>query len=108
MLNCRGKRSWSGNILALQTQIAEIQGLAKTPWPRSYLNQIERSKLSDEYPGFDWDTYFAQTGYKVPELNITQPEPVKTLKLLTKLISWLKSYLKYHTSQTLSSFEDST
>jgi len=70
MLNFAGEENAAekaANILALETQIAEIQ------WPREKrrdrdltLNQIERSKLSDEYPGFDWDTYFAQTGYKVP------------------------------------------
>ncbi|WP_334048377.1 M13 family metallopeptidase [Alteromonas gracilis] len=103
MLNFAGEENAAekaANILALETQIAEIQ------WPREKrrdrdltLNQIERSKLSDEYPGFDWDTYFAQTGYKVPELNITQPEPVKdVIKIINEadLADW-KSYLKYHT-----------
>ncbi|WP_334063130.1 M13 family metallopeptidase [Alteromonas genovensis] len=90
----------AANIMALETQLAEVQ------WPREKrrnrdltLNQIERSKLTDAYPGFDWDVYFAQSGYKVPELNITQPQPVKdVIKLINQvdLNDW-KSYLKYHT-----------
>ncbi|NDV91824.1 M13 family peptidase [Alteromonas sp. 345S023] len=90
----------AAEILALETQIAEIQ------WPREKrrdrdltLNQIERDKLSDDYPGFDWDTYFAQMGYKVPELNITQPQPVKdAIEIIneTSLDKW-KAYLTYHT-----------
>lgn len=103
MLNFAGVENAAdkaAKILALETQIAEIQ------WPREKrrnrdltLNQIERSKLTDEYPGFDWDTYFAQTGYAVPELNITQPEPVKeVIKIINEadLADW-KAYLKYHT-----------
>ena len=103
MLNFAGEENAAEkaqDILQLETQIAQIQ------WPREKrrdrdltLNQIERSKLSDEYPGFDWDTYFAQTDYKVPELNISQPEPVKeVIKIINEadLADW-KSYLKYHT-----------
>ncbi|MAI63426.1 MAG: peptidase M13 [Alteromonas sp.] len=90
----------AANIMALETQLAEVQ------WPREKrrnrdltLNQIERSKLTDTYPGFDWDVYFTQMDYQVPELNITQPEPVKdVIKLINQadLADW-KSYLKYHT-----------
>ncbi|HBF71301.1 MAG TPA: peptidase M13, partial [Alteromonas australica] len=90
----------AAEILALETEIANVQ------WPREKrrdrdltLNQIERAKLSDDYPNFDWDTYFAQTGYKVPELNISQPEPVKAVIEIindTALDKW-KSYLTYHT-----------
>jgi len=87
-------------ILALETKIAEIQ------WPREKrrnrdltLNQIERSKLTDAYPQFDWDTYLEQTGFKAPELNIAQPEPIKNVIGIineTSLNDW-KSYLTYHT-----------
>ena len=86
-------------ILALETKIAEIQ------WPREKrrnrdltLNQIERDKLSDEYAGFDWDTYFAGSGFAVPHLNVSQPEPVKNvIKLINdeSLDTW-KDYLTYH------------
>lgn len=87
------------NILALETKIAEIQ------WPREKrrnrdltLNQIDRTELSDAYPGFDWDSYFAETGYQVPHLNIAQPEPITAvIDLLNKepLENW-KAYLLYH------------
>ncbi|MEG3767090.1 M13 family metallopeptidase [Alteromonas sp. 14N.309.X.WAT.G.H12] len=87
-------------ILALETQIAQAQ------WPRDKrrnrdltLNQLDRSLLSDTYPGFDWDTFFAQKGLKVPSLNVTTPQPVKDVINLindTDLATW-KSYLKYHT-----------
>lgn len=87
-------------ILALESKIAQIQ------WPREKrrdrdltLNPIARSKLTDDYPGFDWDTFFAKTGYQVPQLNISHPEPLKQLiKLINQesLDAW-KAYLTYHT-----------
>lgn len=87
-------------IMALETKIAEAQ------WPREKrrdrdltLNQIERSELADTYPGFDWDTFFAQSGLKVPELNMTTPEPIKDVITIindTPLAEW-KDYLTYHT-----------
>ncbi|WP_372761675.1 M13 family metallopeptidase [Pseudoalteromonas sp.] len=86
-------------ILALETNIAQGH------WPREKrrnrdltLNQIERDELSKEYSGFNWDVYFAQTGYKVPQLNVSQPEPVKAMiELINQedLKVW-KDYLTYH------------
>lgn len=94
-------------ILALETQIAKVQ------WPREKrrdrdlsLNQLERSELSDTYPGFDWDIYLAETGYKVPHLNISQPEPVKdVIKVIDQepLSVW-KDYMTYHTISNHASF----
>ena len=90
----------AAKIMALETAIAEIQ------WPREKrrnrdltLNQIERAELADVYGGFDWDTFFAQTGLAIPHLNITQPQPVKDVIQIindTPLEDW-KSYLTYHT-----------
>jgi len=86
-------------ILALETKIAEGH------WPREKrrnrdltLNQIARTDLTKEYPGFNWDAYFAETGYKVPQLNVSQPEPVKAMIDLVNnedLAVW-KDYLTYH------------
>ncbi|MCG9747540.1 M13 family metallopeptidase [Shewanella sp. Isolate8] len=86
-------------ILALETKIAEGH------WPREKrrnrdltLNQIKRDQLSTEYPGFNWDIYFTETGYKVPQLNISQPEPVKAMiELINKeaLTVW-QDYLTFH------------
>jgi len=86
-------------IIALEKQIAQAQ------WPREKrrdrdltLNQIERRELSSEYPGFDWDTYFAAQGYEVSNLNISQPQPIKDVIDIindTPLDVW-KSYLSYH------------
>lgn len=86
-------------ILALETKIAEGH------WPREKrrdrdltLNQFERAEFSKEFPGFDWDTFFAQTGYKIPHLNVSQPEPVKKMIELINnepLDVW-KNYLTYH------------
>ncbi|CAM4030607.1 M13 family metallopeptidase [Shewanella aquimarina] len=86
-------------ILALETKIAEGH------WPREKrrnrdltLNQIKRDQLSTEYPGFNWDIYFAETGYKVPQLNISQPEPIKAMiELINKeaLTVW-QDYLTFH------------
>ncbi|MCG9697688.1 M13 family metallopeptidase [Shewanella sp. Isolate11] len=87
-------------ILTLETKIAEGQ------WPREKrrnrdltLNQIKRDQLSTEYPGFNWDLYFAETGYKVPQLNISEPEPIKAMiDLVNKedLSVW-QDYLTFHT-----------
>ncbi|KIO38326.1 M13 family metallopeptidase [Shewanella sp. cp20] len=86
-------------ILALETKIAEGH------WPREKrrnrdltLNQIKRDQLGTEYPGFNWDIYFAETGYKVPQLNISQPEPIKAMiKLINNeaLTVW-QDYLTFH------------
>ena len=86
-------------ILALETKIAQGH------WPREKrrnrdltLNQIKRSELNETYPGFNWDLYFAQTGYKVPQLNVSQPEPIKAMiELINQedLAVW-KDYLTYH------------
>lgn len=87
-------------ILALETKMAEGQ------WPREKrrnrdltLNQIKRGDLAKEYPGFDWDLYFAQTGYQVPQLNISQPDPVKAMiKLVnTESLNVWQDYLTFHT-----------
>ncbi|MFU2508530.1 M13 family metallopeptidase [Pseudoalteromonas sp. ASV78] len=86
-------------ILALETKIAQGH------WPREKrrnrdltLNQIQRGDLNDTYPGFNWDLYFAQTGYQVPQLNVSQPEPIKAMiELINQedLAVW-KDYLTYH------------
>ena len=86
-------------IIALETKIAEAQ------WPREQrrnrdltLNQIDRTALLKDYPGFDWDTYFASSGYSIPALNITQPEPIKEMIVLINAepLSVWKNYLLYH------------
>ncbi|GHF85944.1 M13 family metallopeptidase [Thalassotalea marina] len=88
------------NILALETKIAQGH------WPREKrrnrdltLNQINRDNLNKEYPGFNWDVYFAQTQYQVPQLNVTQPEPVKAMIDLinNEELSVWKDYMTYHT-----------
>ncbi len=86
-------------IIALETTMAEAQ------WPREKrrnrdltLNPVERVNLSNTYPDFDWDTYLAAQGYQVPNLNVSQPEPVNDMiKIIneTPLDVW-KSYLTYH------------
>ncbi|WP_257326164.1 M13 family metallopeptidase [Pseudoalteromonas rhizosphaerae] len=86
-------------ILALETKIAQGH------WPREKrrnrdltLNQIERSELSSSYPDFNWDLYFEQTGYQVPQLNVSQPEPVKAMIALINQedVTVWKDYLTYH------------
>lgn len=87
-------------VLALETKIAQGH------WPREKrrnrdltLNQIKRTDLVEQYPNFDWDTYFAQSGYKVPQLNISQPGPVKAMIELINaepLNVW-QDYLTFHT-----------
>jgi predicted metalloendopeptidase len=87
-------------ILALETKIAEIQ------WPREKrrdrdlaLNQFERDAFEAEYANFDWDSFFASSGFVIPHLNVRQPEPVKdAIELVNNqaLADW-KAYLTYHT-----------
>ena len=86
-------------ILDLETKIAQGH------WPREKrrnrdltLNQVERADLSTAYPDFNWDLYFAQTGYKVPQLNVSQPEPIKAMIELINQedIAVWKDYLTYH------------
>ena len=86
-------------IVDLETKIAQGH------WPREKrrnrdltLNQVERADLSTAYPGFNWDLYFAQTGYKVPQLNVSQPEPIKAMIELINQedIAVWKDYLTYH------------
>ena len=87
-------------ILALETKIAEIQ------WPREKrrdrdlaLNQFERDAFEAEYANFDWDSFFASSGFTIPHLNVRQPEPVKgAIELVNNqaLADW-KAYLTYHT-----------
>ena len=87
-------------VLALETKIAAGH------WPREKrrnrdltLNQIKRADLAKQYPDFNWDIYFEQSGYKVPQLNITQPEPVKAMIALVnqeELSVW-QDYLTFHT-----------
>ncbi len=87
-------------ILALETKMAEGQ------WPREKrrnrdltLNQVKRADLAKQYPGFNWDLYFAETGYQVPQLNVSQPDPIKAMIALTNqqpLNVW-QDYLTFHT-----------
>jgi len=96
----QGTAEKAAAVLALETKIAEAQ------WPREKrrnrdltLNQVERQALSVQYPGFDWDIYFGETNYKVPHLNVTQPEPIKqVIEVINQepLVVW-KDYLIYHT-----------
>lgn len=103
MLNFAGienSKEKAAAILALETKIAEVQ------WPREKrrnrdltLNQLERDALSTSYPGFDWDSYFAQTLYTIPHLNVSHPEPIKgAIEIVNQepLSVW-KDYLTYHT-----------
>ena len=94
-------------ILALETKIAEGH------WPREKrrnrdltLNQIKRTELSSTYPNFDWETYFSETGYQVPQVNISQPEPIKAMIALlnSEDINVWKDYLTYHTLTNNASF----
>jgi putative endopeptidase len=87
-------------ILELETKIAEGH------WPREKrrnrdlsLNQIKRVDLAVQYPNFDWDTFFEKSGYKIPQLNISQPAPIEAMIALVNsepLEVW-QDYLTYHT-----------
>lgn len=97
----------ANNILALETKIAEGH------WPREKrrnrdltLNQVKRAELAKEYPGFNWDLYFAQTTYQVPQLNMSQPEPIKAMIALVNgedIAVW-KDYMTYHTIRNNAGF----
>lgn len=86
-------------IIALETKIATAQ------WPREKrrnrdltLNQVARADLATEYANFDWDVYFEETGYKVPELNMSNPEPIRDIIALVNgesMEDW-RAYMTYH------------
>jgi putative endopeptidase len=86
-------------IFALEKSMAEAM------WPREKrrnrdltLNPIERENLNAQYPNFDWDLFFEQTGFAAENLNVSQPEPVNAMIALineTPLDVW-KDYLSYH------------
>ncbi|MCC4833158.1 M13 family metallopeptidase [Shewanella sp. 10N.7] len=87
-------------IVALESKIAEGQ------WPREKrrnrdltLNQVKRADLNNEYPNFNWDLFFEQSGYQIPQLNVSQPEPIKAMIELVNnqpLNVW-QDYLTFHT-----------
>ncbi|MBB1269498.1 M13 family metallopeptidase [Shewanella sp. SR44-3] len=86
-------------VLALETKIAQGH------WPREKrrdrdltLNQIKRTDLASQYPGFNWDLYLTQTGYQVPQLNISEPEPIKAMIALINQedIKVWQDYLSFH------------
>lgn len=87
-------------VMALETKIATYL------WPREKnrnrdltYNPTTRDALGSDYAGFDWDSFIAQTGYKVPgKLNVSTPEPVKAAIQLIKdtdMETW-KAYLTYN------------
>ena len=90
----------AATVLAVETKIAELQ------WPREKrrnrdltLNQVARADLNQQYTDFNWDLFFESSGYQIPSLNITQPEPVRdAIELInsTSLEDW-KAYMRYHT-----------
>lgn len=94
-------------ILALETKIAQGH------WPREKrrdrdltLNQIKRADLASSYPDFNWDLYFEQTQYKVPQLNVSQPEPINAMISLINsedIATW-KDYMTYHVISNHASF----
>ncbi|GHF11184.1 peptidase M13 [Kordiimonas sediminis] len=87
-------------ILALETKIAEAH------WPRAdrrnrdkTLNPIAADQMAEEYAGFDWNAFFAASGFAVNELNVSHPSAVKDIVALINsedLDTW-KAYVKYHT-----------
>ena len=96
----QGAAEKAQQIIELETKIAEVQ------WPREKrrnrdltLNQLARDTLTDTYPSFEWDTYLAETGYKIPHLNVSQPQPINdVIKVINEqpLDVW-KDYMTYHT-----------
>lgn len=83
--------------LALETELAKIQ------WPREKLrnsdltlNPMTMDELKTGYTGFNWDEFFASSGYTINNLNLAQPEPTaQVIELIqrTPLNTW-KQYLK--------------
>ncbi|WP_394131935.1 M13 family metallopeptidase [Shewanella maritima] len=87
-------------IVDLETKIAQGQ------WPREKrrnrdltLNQIARGDLAKSYPDFNWDLFIEQTGYQLPQVNMTQPEPINAMIALvnSEPLSVWQDYLTFHT-----------
>lgn len=88
-------------ILAIETKLAEKQ------WPRSErrnrdktLNPADYADFKTQYPGLDWDAFFAARDMGgIERLNVSFPDAVAALPELIKGISvddW-KAYLAYNT-----------
>ena len=87
-------------ILALETQVAEHI------WPRARrrnrdltYNPMNYDEFRAEYPGLDWDRYFAAAGIiGLAELNVSYPSamaPVIGLVNTLPVADW-RSYMTYH------------
>lgn len=99
MAGVEGADKKAARIVKLETDIAGYL------WPREKrrnrdltLNQMSREDFNKEYAGFDWDSYFAKTGYKAPDINVTAPDALKAaIELLNNsdIEDW-KAYFTYH------------
>lgn len=99
MAGSKGADAKAAKVVALETQIAEYL------WPREKrrnrdltLNQMSRDEFEKEYAGFDWDTYFSNTGFTAPDVNVTAPDSLKAaIELINNsdINDW-KAYFTYH------------
>jgi putative endopeptidase len=86
-------------ILSLETQIAQHT------WPRDQrrnrdltYNPMSYAEFAEEYPGIDWDAYFAAAGIEnLQDLNVTYPSAMSPIIELVNTLpveDW-KSYMAY-------------
>ncbi|WP_417457934.1 M13 family metallopeptidase [Kordiimonas sp.] len=87
-------------IMALETKVAELQWIRADRRDRDKtFNPTTVAKLSEDYPGFDWDLYLASGGIEgLEEINVSHPDTINPLIALLSsedLDTW-KAYLSYH------------
>ncbi len=87
-------------IMALETKVAELQWIRADRRDRDKtFNPTTVAKLSEDYPGFDWNLYLASGGIEgLEEINVSHPDTINPLIALLSsedLDTW-KAYLSYH------------
>lgn len=65
--------------------------------PVANYHKMPIAQLRTEFPGFDWDKYFAARGIKPTYVNVNQIEPIaESVKIMNTVdLDLLKTYLKF-------------
>lgn len=86
-------------VLELETRLATtFKSATECRDPEANYNKITYAELKKDYPGIDWDSFFATFGITdVKELSVDQPNPIKEVgKILsTESVDKIKALLEW-------------